>query len=457
MRAEERRLGGDLGGQAQAPRLVVDGEAVAALHLDRRRALPRASPRRVRPGGRAGRRRRRPGRGDGGRDPAAVVPGPRHPGLELAGPVAGEDQVRVGVDETGDDGPPPDVDPGVGVRRGGRRADPGDGPVLDDQRGAGDEPSGPSPRVGSLVTSSPMPVTSVLIASAQSGSIAADSSRPTSPRRCCPLGHHHPAVDDHGVHVRRAGRHHDLAWRAAGGARAVQADGDQVGSHAGGEPAGVGPAQRAVPVDGQRVDEIRRPEAAALAGGQPLVRPPAARASANRSVTTCWSLPTHSGDPASRQPAERADAVGEVGLGARARADRGARRAEDRDVLVGRGGWRARRSVAGRARRAPRAAGSGCSRRTPGRPRSRPAARTGARAAAARRRPRRRPPAAGAGTARTEWTAAPTRTPSAARAAARPGPPTRRRRRRRTGAARRRAAGGRPRRGRRPGSRCRAA
>ena len=41
---------------------------------------------------------------------------------------------------------------------------------------------------------------------------------------------------------------------------------------AGGDAAGVRPAQRAVPGDGERLDQLGRPEVAALAGDQPLVQ-----------------------------------------------------------------------------------------------------------------------------------------------------------------------------------------
>jgi hypothetical protein len=135
--AQERGLGGDLGGQPEGPRLVLDGEPVAALHLHRGGALTaHLREEGPQPGAQVvvG---RRPGRGDRAADPAAVVPGARHPRLELPGPVAGEDQVGMAVDEAGDHRAPAHVDPLVGVWRTGRRADPRDGSGLDHHGRAG--------------------------------------------------------------------------------------------------------------------------------------------------------------------------------------------------------------------------------------------------------------------------------------------------------------------------------
>ena len=84
VRAEEGRLVGDLAGQAQRALLVVDGEPVAALDLDRRRAEgphlgdPAAQQAaQLVVGGRPGGRHRDP-------DAAAVVGGAGHPRGELA-------------------------------------------------------------------------------------------------------------------------------------------------------------------------------------------------------------------------------------------------------------------------------------------------------------------------------------------------------------------------------------
>ena len=114
VRAQEGRLGGELARDPQRPRLVLDGEAVATLDLDGRRALGAHL-------GDAGRHEpaqrgvvSRPGRGDGHPDPATVVGRAGHPRGELRAPVAGEDQVRVRVDEPRHHRAALDVDPVVG-------------------------------------------------------------------------------------------------------------------------------------------------------------------------------------------------------------------------------------------------------------------------------------------------------------------------------------------------------
>jgi hypothetical protein len=95
VRPQERRLLGELAGDAQRPRLVLDGQAVAALDLHGGRALgPHLrhaggdQPRELGVVGRPGGRHRHP-------DAAPVVPLPGHPRGELGGPVAGEHQVGV--------------------------------------------------------------------------------------------------------------------------------------------------------------------------------------------------------------------------------------------------------------------------------------------------------------------------------------------------------------------------
>src|SRR5699024_1442287 len=140
VRAEEGRLvelprrdqgGGELGGAE----LVRDGEPVAGLGLQA--------------GGAAGDRFRDPsphqgaqalvGGGAGGvggdADPAGAVGLSGHAGLELGGAVAVEDEVAVGVDPAGQHGATAEVLGGVGGRRLGGRAGPGDPAVLDHQGG----------------------------------------------------------------------------------------------------------------------------------------------------------------------------------------------------------------------------------------------------------------------------------------------------------------------------------
>ena len=179
---------GELAGDAQRPRLVLDGQAVAALDLDGRRALGAhlgdaggdEGPQLVVGGG--------PGRGDGDPDAAAVVGRAGHPGGELVTAVAGEHQVRVGVDEAGQDR-------ATTPRRPARSAtgasddeptqhDPVRPPPRPPHRGRSPRPSGVVP---SQVTSSPMPVTTVLLTGAPSRRTApCRASAATSPSRWRP-------------------------------------------------------------------------------------------------------------------------------------------------------------------------------------------------------------------------------------------------------------------------------
>ena len=124
VRTEERRLVGELPRHGEAARLVEDGQPVAALDLDGRRALA------AHLGDEAGDVRGEllvgglAGGGDGGADPARGVRRPGHPGRELRRPVAREDQVAVAVDEPGDDRAARRVDARVGGRRLGGAARP---------------------------------------------------------------------------------------------------------------------------------------------------------------------------------------------------------------------------------------------------------------------------------------------------------------------------------------------
>ncbi len=178
VRAEEGRVRGELAGDAQAAQLVVEGQAVAALDLDRRRALgPHL--------GDAGRHEgaqlvvaRGAGRGDRDGDAATVVGRARHPGGELGRPVTGEDEVGVRVDETGDDGAAAEVATRVGVGRLGRAVRP-TRPAPSSEttsaasrtmpRRASPGSAWSSPRAGSFVVSSAMPVRSRLTRGTPSG------------------------------------------------------------------------------------------------------------------------------------------------------------------------------------------------------------------------------------------------------------------------------------------------
>ena len=140
VRAEEGDLvelpvGREGGEEARGPGLVGDGEAVAGLGLHRGGAagggLREPGPDEVAQAlvGRL------PGRRGGHADAACGVGLPGHPGLELGGAVAVEDEVGVGVDPSGQHGPTAEVLALVGRRglRGG--AGPGHAAVLDHEGG----------------------------------------------------------------------------------------------------------------------------------------------------------------------------------------------------------------------------------------------------------------------------------------------------------------------------------
>ncbi len=113
----KRRLGGELAGDPEQPGLVGDGAAVAGLDLDRRD--PGAASFVEAGVGESGKLgvTRPPGRRDRDVDAAGLVRRAGHPGGELGGPVAGEHEVGVTVDEPGDHAPPGGVDARIGRRR----------------------------------------------------------------------------------------------------------------------------------------------------------------------------------------------------------------------------------------------------------------------------------------------------------------------------------------------------
>ncbi len=123
--AQEGDLVGHLAGEAQQPGLVGEGQPVARLDLDDSGSLgvhlvdPGAEQRAELVVGCG------PSRGHRAGDPAAVVCRAAHPGVELGAAVAGEDQMRVAVDEGGDDRATVEVVPPVGDWRvAGRAAHP---------------------------------------------------------------------------------------------------------------------------------------------------------------------------------------------------------------------------------------------------------------------------------------------------------------------------------------------
>jgi hypothetical protein len=183
VRAEERCLVGDFAGEAQQPGLVLDGEPVPALDLDS--------------GGALGAHLRDPGseqcpelivgclagRGNGPRDAAAVVAGPRHAGGEFVGAIAREYEVRMRVHERRDDGPAGGIDAPVGRRRRRGRTDPGDPVAFDDQRGVSQDPQ-PVADVRAVRDELADPVDQdTRHESAHRSSIASASSPATSPSR----------------------------------------------------------------------------------------------------------------------------------------------------------------------------------------------------------------------------------------------------------------------------------
>ncbi len=137
VRAEERRLRGELRRDPQRALLGGGIEAVAGFRLEGRDARVQqlaGQPRHVRPEqvvvGRSG-------GGDGGADPTGRVRLTRHAGGELRAAVTGEDQVRVRVDEPGQDAPPTEVEGSVGRRRDIGRSQPADPVPVQQDRGVG--------------------------------------------------------------------------------------------------------------------------------------------------------------------------------------------------------------------------------------------------------------------------------------------------------------------------------
>ena len=223
---EQRGLGGHLAGDPQQPGLVVDGEPVAALDLHRGGA---GGPELGHPGRQPAAElvvARVPGGGDRGGDPAAVVGRPRSSGRRT--PPRGRRR-RPG---------------GCARRRSraarcGRRRRPGRRRAVRSSRGPSQAmrpsstttaasvriPSRSSP-VSSQVTSSPIPVTTVLVMPTPSRARA--SSGPTGPSRCSPSativcpGHHHP------VDVGGGRRQRDLGRVGTGGPDRVGPDHHEV-------------------------------------------------------------------------------------------------------------------------------------------------------------------------------------------------------------------------------------
>ena len=323
-------------------------------------------------------------------------------------------------------GPPPRRRRGAGRRPARRRPAPTQAtrPSSIDQRRVVAQPERPVAVRRTLVTSSPMLSTSRLLIAVTTPIAAAQRAPATSTSdRCRPSATTcRPSTTTWVTSAAPAAKS-----APAGGTPAVRTLSRPTVTRSarspGGDAPGVGPAQRRVPGDGGGGQQLGGGEGAAACGCAAARPAPAPRASSNRSITAWLSLPRLSGLPASASSAGRPDPVGQVPFGGRAEADAGPAVAEQAYVRAGQvGGVHGRRARpeqpgVGEQRR------SGCARAPPGRPRSRRAARTGARAAAppVRRPSRRRPASCSAGTARTECTAAPTRAcaPCGAKSAAR--------------------------------------
>jgi hypothetical protein len=134
---EEGGLGCELPRDEKAADLLRDAEAIAALDLHGSSSLgahlgdPASYQRgQLVGGGRAG-------RVDRAGDAASVVWLAGHPSDELGTPVAGKDQVRVGVYEAGDQGSPVEIDLPIGGRGGACRSGPGDPLLVHNHRSAG--------------------------------------------------------------------------------------------------------------------------------------------------------------------------------------------------------------------------------------------------------------------------------------------------------------------------------
>ncbi len=247
VRPEERGLLGELPGHGEAPRLVADGQAVAALDLDGGGALPAHLGDQVAHvagellvgGG--------PGGGDGGADATGGVRRPGHPGGELRGAVAGEDQVASGSRRTR--GAPHGRRRRRGRRRAGRRRPARSrrpSAALEDERGVGDRcRAGPAPAgvVGDQLADVVMTV--AVTPAPRSGR----SPWPGRGRAARVALAEHDAAVGHDLDDVLGGRREDGGVLVGAGARRTHVVGverDQVGPVADGDPAGVLPAERVV-------------------------------------------------------------------------------------------------------------------------------------------------------------------------------------------------------------------
>ena len=135
---EERGLRRQLAPEAQGLLLVLDVETVSGLALERRDAgfeVLGSQARKV--AAQAGLPRTSGGRDRRG-DSSGGIRFTAHSSGEFGGTVAGEDEVRVRVDQTGDDRTSTEIHTLVGIRCRGAAADPGHQRAIQDHRGGAD-------------------------------------------------------------------------------------------------------------------------------------------------------------------------------------------------------------------------------------------------------------------------------------------------------------------------------
>ncbi len=159
MGAQERRLLGVTSGDAKAALFVTGSQPVARFALEGRRPGPQGFGHQTGHGGVQLLVTGRPGGRHGAEDASRLVGAARQTGGELCAPVAGKNEVGVAVHEPGHNRPAGEVE--IGCRQlplGTLPASPTHAmrPSTATRALAARHPSGPSPMVGSLVTSSPM-------------------------------------------------------------------------------------------------------------------------------------------------------------------------------------------------------------------------------------------------------------------------------------------------------------
>ena len=343
---------------ARAP-LGLDVEAVARLDLEVRdpgaQCLGAASARQLAQLV----LRRRPGRLGGHPDPRRRVRAAGHPGGELVGAVAGEDEVGVAVDEPRDHAAAARVEPLVRGRAG--ALDRRDALALDHQRRVAHEPERALAEGGVAGDEQPDVVDHERAHAAHRPRSTRSSSRGDVDDTCAAVAHDRAAVDDHVGARPPALAANTTAARASSGrvpARRTPSPATTATRSArapGAMRPGVVPAQAGVPGLGRRAQQRGGGVDAALPAREPLVELDRARLleEVDDRVRVAAERQRRAG---LGERAHAADAVGEVALGGRA--DAAARRgaAEQPDVRVGQVRRVDRREARSSARRRRRAA-----------------------------------------------------------------------------------------------------